>query len=258
MAYCKWIGAAIGFFTGTGAIGAFIGYFVGSAVDKMLDGDEAEGPADSYAGSPSSEEESRGAFLFSLMLLAAHVIQADGKIMHSEMEHVRRFLRQTFGADAERQGNEILLGLFDYRKQKGEAEWNRQIRDVGSQLAVAMSEETRLQLVGFLVDIAKADGRFDQCEKDAIYTLAQAMHLSRSTVDQMTALGSPSLDDAYAVLGVSPSATDDEVRRAYKRVMVQYHPDRVAHLGEDVRQAATIKAQEINHAKEMIYAARGM
>lgn len=254
MAFSKWIGGAIGFFAG-GPLGAIAGYFLGKAVDNLLEGNDATAY---QASAPDNTENSRGAFLFSLMVLSAHVIQADGKIMHSEMELVRRFLRQTFGPDAERQGNEILLGLFDYRKEKGDAEWNRQMLQVGQQLAQAMEEEARLQLIGFLVDIAKADGRFDQCEKEAIYAVAQAMHLSRATVDQMTALGSPSLDDAYAVLGISPSATDDEVRRAYKRVMVKYHPDRVAHLGEDVRQAATIKAQEINNAKEMIYAARGM
>lgn len=77
-------------------------------------------------------------------------------------------------------------------------------------------------------------------------------------LDSMLNLQKDTLEDAYAVLGVSPDATDDEVRKAYRNLALKHHPDRVAALGEDIRRAAEKKFQEINEAKEKIYKARGM
>ena len=64
--------------------------------------------------------------------------------------------------------------------------------------------------------------------------------------------------DAYKVLEIEPSATDEEVRKAFRKLALKHHPDRVATLGEDVRRAAEEKFQQINNAKERIYKARGM
>ena len=74
----------------------------------------------------------------------------------------------------------------------------------------------------------------------------------------MLHLDGDTLEDAYKVLGVSPTATDDEVKRAFRKLALQHHPDRVAKLGEDVRKAAEKKFQEINAAKERIWKARGL
>ena len=66
------------------------------------------------------------------------------------------------------------------------------------------------------------------------------------------------MSDAYKVLEIEPSATDEEVRKAFRKLALKHHPDRVATLGEDVRRAAEEKFQQINNAKERIYKARGM
>ena len=63
---------------------------------------------------------------------------------------------------------------------------------------------------------------------------------------------------AYKVLGVAPTATNDEVKAAFRKMALKHHPDRVAALGEDVRKSAERKFQEINAAKELVYKARGM
>ena len=77
-------------------------------------------------------------------------------------------------------------------------------------------------------------------------------------VDSMLNLKSDSLEDAYKVIGVSPSASDEELRKAYRRLALEHHPDRVAALGDDVRKAAEKKFQEINAAKDRIWKARGL
>ncbi len=263
MAFIKWIGGALGFiFTGS-VLGSMAGYALGSMVDALYDSNDDDNNTGTAAGNGNSQQQSydqgwRNSFMFTLMVLSADIIQADGKIMHSEMECVRRFLRQSFGNDAAVQGNDILHRLFDYRKQQGEQQWRSQIRRACAEVASALNVEARIQLVAYLADIIKADGKINDAEVAELRQLTAWMGLDSSMADQMLAIGGNSLDDAYKVLGITPNATDDEVRTAYRKMVLQNHPDRVANLGDDVKEAATRKLQEINEAKNAIYKARGM
>jgi DnaJ like chaperone protein len=290
MAFGKWMGAVVGFIGTQSILGAIAGFVVGSIIDGLTqigkggaDDYTNNGPGDGangfggangfangfgsganrfssgYGGSfRSPQEQARSRFLFSLMVLAADVIQADNRIMHSEMEYVRRFLRANFGEDAVQEGNDILLKLFDYRKLKGDMVWNDQINQTCNELVQYTPSEHRLQLMAFLCEIAKADGHVDDTEVRALRHIARAMYLNEDVVAQMLSLGESSLEDAYKVLGITPDATDDEVKKAYRKMAMQYHPDKVADLGDDVKEAATKRLQEINNAKERIYKARKM
>ena len=88
--------------------------------------------------------------------------------------------------------------------------------------------------------------------------MAYNLGFNPQVIDQMLSLGSQSLDDAYKVLGLTKDATDDEIRKAYRKLALQYHPDRVATLGDDVKEAAKKKFQELNDAKDRIYKARNL
>lgn len=121
-----------------------------------------------------------------------------------------------------------------------------------------MTYEQRLQLLDFLVKIAQSDGNVCQAEVDALKEVAQSMQLSLQEVDSMLNLKGDSLEDAYKVLEIEPTASDEEVRKAYRSLVLKHHPDRVATLGEDIRKAAEEKLQLINDAKERIFKARGM
>lgn len=68
----------------------------------------------------------------------------------------------------------------------------------------------------------------------------------------------PQLDEAYRTLGINESATDDEVRQAYRRMALKYHPDRIASQGEAARLTEERTFQQINQAKERIFKARGL
>ncbi len=255
MAYGKWIGAFIGAMGG-GVLGALAGFAIGSVFDNITDTSDTANHND--GGSERQQEGMRNSFLFSLMVLSAHIIQADGKIMHSEMETVRKFLRNSFGEVAVRQGDSILRRLFEYRKLKGESVWGQQIREACAEMRTMMPEAHRMQLVMFLAEIAKADGRVDTVEVNAIREITALLGLNAGVTDQFLSLGGNTIDDAYKVLGISPDATDDEVRKAYRNLVRQHHPDRVATLGNDILEAAKKKMQEINEAKDKIYKARGM
>lgn len=132
------------------------------------------------------------------------------------------------------------------------------IFDCGRQIAAHLNYGERLQLLNFLVRIAQSDGNVCAEEITALREVALAMELSAGEVDSMLNLKGESLADAYKVLEIEPSATDEEVRKAFRQLALKHHPDRVATLGEDVRRAAEEKFQQINNAKERIYKARGM
>lgn len=263
MAAGKWIGGFLGFMTG-GPLGALAGFALGALFDKGLDSvNEDSGNQQAYAHSNRSYEGQRNSFMFSLLVLTSYIIKADGRVMHSEMELVRRFLSQNFGEQAKQQGEEILLKLFEQQKRLGMAEYRTVIQDSCHQIRANMAYEQRLQLLNFLVMIAQADAVVSPEEIAALKEVAIHMGLSVEDVIQMLNLrngssATNSLDDAYKVLGIAPSATNDEVKAAYRKMALKHHPDKVAALGEDVRKAAEKKFQEINDAKEKIFKARGL
>lgn len=289
MAAGKWIGGFLGFIT-AGPLGALAGFALGSLFDHGLDevnkpgnggGDnynEYSNAYEAYSGYGKSQQEQgygqqhayegeRNSFMFSLLVLSSYIIAVDGKIMHSEMELVRRFLLQNFGESAKKQGEEILLKLFEQQKRMGMQQYRSVIQDSCHQIRANMMYEQRLQLLNFLVMIAQADNVVSAEEIQALKEIAIHMGLDPSDVDQMLGMhggssssgsSSTSLEDAYRILGITPDASNDEVKAAYRKMALKHHPDKVAALGEDVRRAAEKKFQEINDAKDKIYKARGI
>lgn len=254
MGYGKWIGGLMGFVT-MGPLGALAGFAIGSLFDNANENTiEGSDRQNEYAGQ-------RNSFLFSMLVMASYIIRADGRIMHSEMEFVRQFLRNNFCEIAVSEGEQILLNLFEQRKQMDKSNpmaFKNTIHECGAQIASNMSYEERLQLLRFLTQIAQSDGNVCKEEIDALKEVALAMGMSQQEVESMLNMRGKSLDEAYKVLEISPDATDEEVRAAYKKMALKHHPDRVATLGEDIRKAAEEKFQDINNAKERIYKARGM
>ncbi|MCF0180356.1 MAG: TerB family tellurite resistance protein [Bacteroidales bacterium] len=267
MGTTRWLGGLFGAIWG-GPIGAIAGYVFGSIVESVFSSDkdyDSKGNAtggsfrDSRGQNTSSaNDDQRNGYLFSILLLSAHIIQADGKIMHSEMEFVRKNIRNNFGPIAEQQADEILKKLFTRRQELGENKWNQEIVQCCKQISQHLSYEQRLQLMAFLCEIAKADGTIDKNEINFLQAIARNLIVEESQVNQMLNLGGNTLEEAYKVLGVSPDASDEEVKKAYRKMALQYHPDKVATLGDDVKAAAEKKFKEIGAAKDLIFKTRGL
>ena len=247
MGAAKWLGGIFGW-AAAGPLGGLLGFLLGSA----FDGISAIATGAASAAQPSAasaQQQQRNSFLFSLLVLSSAVIKADKKILQSELDYVHQFLERQFGSQTALDGMVIL-------KELNAKEVN--IYEVGDQIGAYMNYSQRQQLFYYLVQIALSDGEFSKSEKDLLEVIASAIRLQKADADSVIAMFYKDADAAYAVLEISPSATDDEVRTAYRRMAMKHHPDKVATLGPDVQKAAAEKFRQVQDAYDTIKRERGI
>lgn len=231
----KWIGAGLGAFAG-GPIGAIVGFVVGS----MFDGGQE---AVKRGTRGYSSRTTTGGYVVSLLVLVAAVMKADGKVLKSELDYVKKFLVHNFGEDS---AQEAIKMLRDLLKQ------TIPVNDVCRQIQGNMNYSARLQLVHFLFGIAQADGQVAPEEAQLITQMCRVMGISDQDFESIQAMFIPNTDSDYKILEIERTASDDEVKKAYRRMAMKYHPDKVSHLGEDFQKAAKEKFQKVNQAYENI------
>jgi DnaJ like chaperone protein len=185
----------------------------------------------------------------SLLVLVAAVMKADGKILKSELDYTKEFFVRSFGPEAAGEAIKILRDLLNQ---------NIPVTEICIQIRQNMDHPSRLQLVHFLFGIAAADGQVDETEHKLIAHIAQQMGISEKDYQSIESMFVANTDAAYKILEVEPAATDDELKKAYRRMAVKYHPDKVHYLGEDVQNAANEKFQKVNEAWEIIKKQRGI
>jgi DnaJ like chaperone protein len=258
----KWLYGILGWAI-LGPMGALIGFLAGTVFDifggtQITGGDNngttwrrTTGGGYTTGGSSTSDQYrtgQRNSFMMSLLVLATAVIKADGKLSSAELQNVRNFIRTNFGDDAASQAEGIVRQLMTK---------DINIFEVGAQIKMYMNYSQRLQLFQYLVQLAQCDGMV-QAELDVLDSIASAIGLSNTDRDSLLNMYRQQADSAYKVLGIEPTATDEEVRKAYKRMALKYHPDKVATLGEDVQKAAEEKFKKVQEAYETIKKERGM
>ena len=237
----KWIAGALGWAM-LGPIGGILGYFITSRLEKLTE------VSVDYSGQQSINQGQRNSFLMSLLVLSAAVIKADGKTTAQELASLRSFFTRNFGIQAGYEAEEIVKELIN-------KDFN--LYEVCGQISLHMDYSQRLQLFHYLVSLAACDG-MHQREIDVLETIANYISLSKSEVDSIFAQFRPDNDSNYKILEIDSTATDEEVKKAYRKMAIKYHPDKVATLGEDVQKAAEEKFKVISKAYETICAERGM
>jgi DnaJ like chaperone protein len=236
--YGKWIGGGLGWALG-GPIGGVLGFVVGS----MFDNRDGAPRQRIFTGT------THGDFTMSLLVLVAAVMKADGRVMQSELEYVRNYFNQSFGPAASREG---MLYLRDLLKQ------NIPLRDVSNQIRTRLDKASRLQLLHFLYGVSQADGKVHPEEVRVIEEIAGYLGIDQADIDSIRNMFFEDVDSAYKILEVDKSASDDDVKKAYRRMANKYHPDKVAYLGEDIKKAAGEKFRKVKDSYDKIKKERGM
>ena len=227
-----------------GPLGAIIGYAIGS----LFSGSGIQQIRSEVNDTFGNTEEKRD-FNVTLLVLSAAVMKADGNVRKSELDYVKRFFLQNFGQERAESYIKMLREIL-------EKDYN--LYDVSQQVGRYMDYASRLQLLHYLFGIANSDGRISQEELGVINTISDYMGITNSDFHSVKAMFIKETDSAYKILGIEPSATDEEVKKAYREMAKKNHPDLVSNLGEEVREAAEKKFQEINAAYEAIKKQRGI
>lgn len=230
----KWIVGGLGWVMG-GPIGGLLGFLVGSMVDSTTS------QTSSYTS--IDQHTTPGAFGVSLLVLIAAVMKVDGKVVKSELDYVKQFFIRQFGKES---AKEALMMLRDLLKQ------NIPLKDVCSQIGRNMDYASRLQLLHLLFNVSIADGMIHQSEADIIERISGYLGVGTSDYLSIKNMFMPETDSSYKILEIEKSASNDEVKKAYRKMAMKYHPDKVSHLGDDFRKSAEEKFKKVNQAYEKI------
>ncbi len=239
----KWIGGGLGFTLG-GPLGALAGFVLGSVFDEQELIIQNQGDT-----SGKKVPITQGDYMFSLLVLVTAVLKADGKILRSELDYVKEFLKRNFGPEGAQQA---LIILKDLTQQ------NIPVNDVCIQIRKYVDHSSRLQLVHFLFGIANADGVLHPDELKIIQHIATTLGISDFDYNSIQAMFVPKTDWAYHILEIQEKSTNEEIKKAYRKMALKFHPDKVSYLGEDVQKAANEKFQKLNEAYQAICKERGI
>ncbi|MFI5220369.1 MAG: TerB family tellurite resistance protein [Bacteroidia bacterium] len=232
----KWLFGGLGWAFG-GPIGGIIGFALGSMTEE---GVNLKGTA--HTTRP-------GDFGSALLILCAALMKADNKLLKPELDFVKDFFVRQFGVAYTR---ERMLLFREILKQQ------YSVTDVCNQIKHNLDYASRLQLLHLLFGLARADGEIHSAEISFIEQVSDLLGIKPPDFISIKAMFVKDKKAAYKILEIESSATDDELKKAYRRMAVKYHPDKVHHLGPDFRKDAEDKFKKINEAYETIKKERGI
>ncbi len=255
------IGAFIGYFIFSrfnfGILGAFLGYQAGSSLaNSKFRININQGSGGSYQSSRSTYDSnyytsklSQNDFATALMILSAAVMKADGKVLKSELDYVKQFFKQQFSTSL---ASRYISDFKDILQK--EFVLNKVCDSINSSMPIRQ----RSLLIQYLFGIAQADGHVSDTEAKVIERIASYFRITKIEFDQIKSLFYKDVSSAYKVLGINDSVSDEEVKKAYRKMAVKHHPDKYNQLGEEQQKAAKEKFQKIQQAYEQIKKERGL
>ena len=240
----KWVTAILGY-TYFRFGGAILGYFIGSVLEQLFRQDRRNPFA-----SVKSQRMQTNQVQLNLLSLAAIVIKADGKVDERELRFVRNYFITNYG---EAYASSI-FAKFNTEVKKEQQNLN----EITRLFVQRAPYETRLQILHFLFAIANSDGHVAEVEVQKILQIANALQLRSMDFESIKAMFVKSADNAYKILEISPSATDAEVKKAYRTMAKKYHPDKLQTDDVALKKGAQEKFQQVQGAYETIQKERGL
>ncbi len=256
----KLIGGAFGFMAG-GALGAALGAALGHQFDKGMASVLTEG-----AVRVGNRERRQTAFFAATFAVMGHVAKADGQVSRVEIDMAESIMRQL---RLNPQQRETAINLFRDGKRR-----EFPLDEIVDQLRQECGRRTTLlrMFLEIQIQAALVDGPLDAVERGMLLRITDRLGLSQADFEHILLLiqgaaayerrpavhRRPSLDDAYRALGITANASDAEIKKAYRRLMNQHHPDKLVARGlpEEMIKLATVKTQDIRTAYEQVRRAR--
>ena len=254
----------------TSVLGGALGYMIGGPLGAMLGvafaGNLSKGKSN-FRGSasdyrPGDQQRVQAAFFSSVFSVMGYIAKVDGKVSKSEILLAQQVMQHMqLSEDMQKAAKE----LFNQGKQK---DFN--LDEVLEQFRTESHRRTHLvrMFLEIQIQATYADGVFDDKEYDALKYIAQKLrfpiHELERLIQQFSVASGKSskltIDDAYVILGADKSLTDKELKRAYRRLLAQHHPDKLVAKGlpDEMIKLANDKTQEIISAYEFIKKHRGM
>jgi len=224
----KFLGGSLGFAMG-GPMGALLGFIAGAVID--------------YTSNSSNRKTAQADFRVSLVVLVAAVMKVDGKVVKSELEYVKQFFVRQFGKESAKEALKLLKNILKK---------DILVKDICIQISENMDYSSRLQLLHLLLNVSLADGAVNKAESDLIEKISGALRISRNDFVSIKNMFIPETDSSYKILDIERSATDEDVKKAYRRMAMKYHPDKIGQLGDDFKEAADNKFKKVNEAYNKI------
>lgn len=206
-------------------------------------------------------------YLKDMIVLMAHVIRTDGKSGQHELSFVESRLRKEFSAQF------VPIAMSHLRAELTRPSYLKTHMD---RIAQQFENADKIQLMHLLVSICTLDGVMTKNELNVLREISSGIQLSQKSLDSIVAMfrfrieeqeqqrqhsgpvSNSMLDGAYRILEVTSSASEKEIKRAYKKLAIANHPDKFAHLGDHAQKIAAEKFKSISGAYDLICKKRGI